>query len=362
MDSFLKSALRGEKYKAFPFTPEGSERRYTRIKTKNRSWVLASSPLDQKKKFFAIHKLLSQKGLNVPKIKAHKKQYYLLEDLGDYSLEKRVFGRKTFPLSFYRLALDQIIKMQKSNRQGSSPRQGGALPRVRFTAQDFFNEMLYTEKYLIKKLFRHTPSPSFRKKYLKEWKYICHKLSGFSYSLAHADFHCRNLFIKDRKIYLIDFQDAVLFPRFYDAISLLYDVYIYPKLKEKDRKKLLEYFIRKSGFVDTGSGSGPGSGIGIGSGSGIGSGVGSGSGIGIGSGPGSGLGIEEEVLMTALQRLFKAQGRFAGFYVLKNQSTHLKHIRPVLQMLKRLLKTSSFPAFATLVDQLLDSHYNRQYF
>ena len=333
MDSFLKSALRGKKYTTFPFTPEGSERRYTRIKTKKQSWVLAYSPLDQKKKFFAIHKLLSRQGLNVPKIEAQKKQYYLLEDLGDYSLEKKVFGRKTFPLSFYRLALDQVIKMQKSNRQKAS-QPGSVFPRGQFTEKKFFNEMLYTEKYLIKNLFRYTSSQSFRKKYLKEWEYICHKLSGFSYSLAHADFHCRNLFIKNRKIYLIDFQDAMPFPRFYDAISLLYDVYIYPKLKEKDRKKLLEYFIRKSGFLDTDSGSGSGSGSGS-------------------------AGIKEEVLMTALQRLFKAQGRFAGFYVLNKQSTHLKHIRPVLQMLKKLLKTSSFPAFTTLVDQLLDSHYNR---
>jgi hypothetical protein len=43
---------------------------------------------------------------------------------------------------------------------------------------------------------------------------------------AHRDFHSRNLLIKDRSIVMVDFQDSLLAPRYYDLVSLAFDSYL----------------------------------------------------------------------------------------------------------------------------------------
>jgi len=43
---------------------------------------------------------------------------------------------------------------------------------------------------------------------------------------AHRDFHSRNLLVKDRAIVMIDFQDSLLAPRYYDLVSLAFDSYL----------------------------------------------------------------------------------------------------------------------------------------
>ena len=307
-DLFLKSVFKNKKYEVFPLTEEGSDRRYARIKTEESSWVLACSPVEQQNRFLLRQGDFSAAGLNVPQWTARdlKKGFLLLEDLGDQSLEKEVLGSKEFPFSYYFQALDQIIKWQGSKK---------ILPS--FTKENFFKEMLWTEQYLIKCFFNLKPEKNLRSGYLKEWESLCEQLVCFPLLPAHRDYHSRNLFIKDQKLYLIDFQDAGFFPRFYDVVSLLYDVYVHSKTDNKEREKLLDYFLCENFFpekIRTEE-------------------------------------IKQEVIVTALQRLFKACGSFAGFYALKKQRTHLKYISPALKIVKKhLVDLKLYPCFLSLID------------
>ena len=43
---------------------------------------------------------------------------------------------------------------------------------------------------------------------------------------AHRDFHSRNIFFKDNNLFLIDFQDSLQAPEFYDAVSFVFDSYM----------------------------------------------------------------------------------------------------------------------------------------
>jgi aminoglycoside/choline kinase family phosphotransferase len=43
---------------------------------------------------------------------------------------------------------------------------------------------------------------------------------------AHRDFHSRNLLIREGKVFLVDFQDAMQAPRHYDLVSFLFDSYL----------------------------------------------------------------------------------------------------------------------------------------
>ena len=266
--------MKREKYEEIFLSPEGSDRKYTRVKTAGGTFILAESSPEVQKLFSKRLKEFFRAGLNVPGLKsgAGKKKFLLLEDLGDHSLEKKVLKSEHFPRSCYLSALDQIIKLQASRFSDLSV----------FGAEKFFKEMKWSEKYLIHRFFELYPAGARQKNYLREWKNICRRLASFPLKPAHRDYHSRNLFFKNKKIYLIDFQDAGLFPRFYDPVSLLYDAYV--KISARERNKLFTYFISQSGFS------------------------------------GEELkNLKEEIRLNAVQRLFKALGSFAGFYFIKNQ-------------------------------------------
>ena len=313
MDLFLKKNLPPGEYKEIPLTKEGSERSYIRVQSPQVSWVLACSPLDQQKKFLLQLREFEKIGLKVPKLKAQDniKGFLLLEDLGDLSLEKRVLQKNKIPSSQYCQALEEIIKLQRGRYRALSP----------FSKQDFFKEILWTEKYLINDFLKLKVKEKTRRAYLKEWEDLCGKLSSFPYKPAHRDYHSRNIFIKDKKLYMIDFQDAGLFPRFYDVASLLYDVYIASKMKKTGRIKLFNYFLQNSLFPEKTVTKK----------------------------------IKEEWSITVIQRLFKACGSFASFYCIKKQDTHLKYIKPGLRLLKKQLQDmEKYPAFLELVSSLLE--------
>ena len=309
---FLKSALNTKQYTELSLTPEGSDRRYTRIKSGDTFFILAESSLEQQELFSKRLKDFSLAGLNVPQLKDQdsKDGFLLLEDLGDQSLEKQVLESSKLPIKYYSLALNQIIKLQASQSMTLSV----------FSSERFFKEMKWSEKYLINNFFKLKLEKKDQKNCLLEWEKICKTLSSFLLKPAHRDYHSRNLFIKNKDVYLIDFQDAALFPRFYDLVSLLYDVYV--KINADERRSLLDYFILNSDL----------------------------------SAIENKKTLEEEIRITAIQRLFKACGSFAGFYFIKKQDSHLKYILPALKLLEELLeKQNTYPSFLSLIKDLRKS-------
>jgi len=52
------------------------------------------------------------------------------------------------------------------------------------------------------------------------------RLDGLPRALCHRDFHSRNLMVHGERLLVVDFQDAMEGPVFYDAASLLLDNYV----------------------------------------------------------------------------------------------------------------------------------------
>jgi aminoglycoside/choline kinase family phosphotransferase len=45
-------------------------------------------------------------------------------------------------------------------------------------------------------------------------------------TFAHRDFHSRNLLVLGQEIVMVDFQDSLVAPRYYDLVSLAFDSYL----------------------------------------------------------------------------------------------------------------------------------------
>ncbi len=313
MDVFLESVLK-ENYKKIPIRKEGSQRIYTRIQCENTSWMLVESPISEQALFTTRLKELAEIGLNVPAIKAQddKQGFLLLEDLGDQDLETVFSTHSEKRIKYYKQAIDQMLLLQRKAQHLKWPR---------FTQEQLFQEMLWTKEHLMEDLLNKKYNENSLKECLKEWQSISQQLACSPYVPAHRDYHSRNLMLKNQKLYWIDFQSAGLFPRYYDAVSLLYDPYV--DMSDKERSSLIEYFI--NGCTNSNS---------------------------------TNEFIykkfsKEEWQICAIQRLFKACGSFAGFTNLKNQNSHLKYLSPALHQLTLCLESiQHFPVFLQLVKEL----------
>ncbi len=69
-------------------------------------------------------------------------------------------------------------------------------------------------------------TPAVREALDEECLIIADELAGEPRVLCHRDYHSRNLMLHERRLYIIDFQDARMGPDTYDLASLLRDSYV----------------------------------------------------------------------------------------------------------------------------------------
>ena len=308
MDAFLKSVLKTNVYQKTPLTGDGGLRSYTRIQWNKKSGILVSSFEKKQRELFLLRqKELASVSIQVPHLRfiQEKGSYIFLEDLGDVTLEKMVLNESPLVLSYYHQALDHMRDLQQKAQ---------VFLWKTYSSDLFLKEMLWTQKYLIKEWLNIGFTDSFLNGVIKEWEKICSSLVRFPSLPAHRDYHSRNLMIKNQKIYMIDFQDAGVFPRFYDLASLLYDPYT--NLSDLQRENIIQYGVSQGFFLRKEI-------------------------------------LSKEFQITVVQRLFKACGNFAGFLALHQKDSHLKYSSPSLNHIELMLtEIKEYPYFLDMVRQL----------
>ncbi|MDB5038316.1 MAG: putative Phosphotransferase [Bacteriovoracaceae bacterium] len=238
--------------------------------------------------FVSIGRILEKENVRVPHIYyvASDAEFLLSEDLGDELLYLR--RQKEGATGWYERALDELAKVQKIDR---------AITPHRFTLELLTWEAEHFVEYAILKRGKKVSDSA-----LKEIRACCarlvEKMVNADYVLVHRDFHSKNLLILDdeKKIGVIDFQDALMGPPTYDLASLLRDSYV--RLEDHEEENLIRYFetISKQ-KVD-----------------------------------------RELYFMTSLQRNLKAVGRFYYILMVKGRDTHIPFVRPSLQRIFKTLK------------------------
>ncbi len=214
----------------------GSAREFYRCKYRNRTAVLVVDP--EIRKYLRIHEYLKRRRINVPRLYwTDDSKSALFEDLGTRSLCAAY--RKNPTLRYYRKTIDMLVKMQTARR--------GEFP----VADCYDREHIKWEQNYFKKhyLVRHCRVDRPRIKELdREFNELTGRLleaaRGNSGYFMHRDFQSQNIYIKDGKPHVIDFQSARIGPVTYDLSSLLRDPYV--DLTVRQERQLFDYYYDRS--------------------------------------------------------------------------------------------------------------------
>ena len=206
-----------------PASADASFRRYFRIRSKNPNFgtliVMDAppqhEPLDA---FMKVDLLLSEAGLNVPKILEQNivEGFLLLNDLGTKTYLAELNTETADQL--YKDATHALVLMQMASKPDVLPNYDEALLQRELD--------LFPDWYL-KKHLNLTLNKQQEEQLKKSFELIIENNLAQAKVYVHRDYHSRNLMLTEKNNPgVIDFQDAVYGPITYDASSLWRDAYI----------------------------------------------------------------------------------------------------------------------------------------
>jgi N-acetylmuramate 1-kinase len=232
IDECLQRArIAGPQVRVVPLTGDASTRQYFRIlRPDNPSVVLAvyDEPFAfGELPFVNVCRLFTNIPLPVPTIAGHADDLgiLMLEDLGDVTLQAHLgMTRGAEHDALYRQAVELVFRLQRKGAELQSPEYISY--GIAFDRDKLMWELNFFVKHFLE-AYRGIPlTPAVRNALDEEWLTIAGELADEPRVLCHRDYHSRNLMLYDRRLYIIDFQDARMGPDTYDMASLLRDSYV----------------------------------------------------------------------------------------------------------------------------------------
>lgn len=201
---------------------DASFRRYFRFTQNSVPYIAVDSPPDKEKnhEFVALSRAYIQHGVPVPEVMHvnFEDGFMMLQDLGDVMFAERLQGDDVAQL--YRQALNHLPHIQEVIST-----DGKALPN--FDRELLENEFYLFNHWLLGVHLELDIEDAQRKVIHDAQRYLAEVFLSQPEAGVHRDYHSRNLMIlEEGGIGIIDFQDAVVGPVTYDAVSLLRDCYV----------------------------------------------------------------------------------------------------------------------------------------
>ena len=229
---------------------DGSDRKWYRLSAEDRSLILVDHGIREKLStceidaFVGIGRHLFSKGVPVPEIILHDtfSGVVFLEDLGTVHFQDFIHSAPNpgFMVSGYERVIDEMIRMSAAGAEGFDPAWAYQTPRY---DKDFILD--YECRYFVDSFLNgYLGIGAHFEDFADEFTTLADRavscsLDGF----MHRDFQSRNIMVKNRRFYFIDFQGGRTGPLQYDLASLLLDPYV--ALPPDIRTHLLDYCVKK---------------------------------------------------------------------------------------------------------------------
>jgi len=188
--------------------------------------------------YLKLQKHLFDRKIAVPEIEWSDEDANLLliEDLGNDSLYELAKKRKgIYPA--YRAAIDELTKLQIDG-------YNDAPIDVYYDYEHIKWEQEYFKEYFLHQFCR---IPKTRIKKIDDElellaQEIIKKTEPWRNFFMHRDYQSQNIYIKNKKAKIIDFQSARIGPLTYDLTSLLRDPYV--NISKEAERKLIDYYLK----------------------------------------------------------------------------------------------------------------------
>ena len=211
------------KYPLRWLTEDASMRRYARIETPKKSYILMDSPrTEHPYEFDIVDKILIKNGLSAPVIYDEDlpNGLLLLEDFGDNTYASLLLKSPSLEETLYTAALDVLIKLRSipiEDIQVIEKYQESQMIEHLETFTDWFMPYVLHGK----------PQDTIKTDFIEIWKQLIPSALNTQQGLILWDFHINNLMHLKRyglqSCGILDFQDARIGPFSYDLVSLLED-------------------------------------------------------------------------------------------------------------------------------------------
>jgi aminoglycoside/choline kinase family phosphotransferase len=233
-----------DEIKITPLPKSGSDRKYFRITSSQKSVIGTFNPVkEENEAFIGFTKHFSSKGLHVPEIYGYvpEKNVYFLQDLGNTNLFTWLTNRKdpsrldNKTKSFYHKIIDNLILFQTKGIDGLNLNL--CYPHKSFDRQSMMWDMNYFKYMLLKLLAAPFNEQRLEHDFNSLADYLL--MAGQEFFL-YRDFQTANIMVVGEEPWFIDYQGGRKGAPQYDVASLLYDAKI--PMSQSDREELLEYY------------------------------------------------------------------------------------------------------------------------
>ena len=188
-----------------------------------------------------INKILNNHNIHAPKLikNNYNKNSIQITDLGKKSVKNILNNNNRYKI--YKKIIDILIKFKKIKNTKTVNLNGKYYCMKKYHHKDLYKEADLFNKWYTPYYDKKLAKPYQKKKIRKIINNLIKKIKLPNNTFVHRDFHVSNMMYKNKKIYLIDSQDAVVGNPAYDLASLIDDVRY--KSSSLLKKKLYSYFL-----------------------------------------------------------------------------------------------------------------------
>ena len=253
LENLFYTQFKKDIYSCDVLSSHGSDRIIIRIKSPDKSTAIGiiNKHIEENRAFLEFSKHFLNHGINVPKIYGVSDDLtcYLIEDLGDLTLydyrkktskasKKNSFGKDV--LDLYKKTILELQKFQIE--AGPSVNYKLCYQFKEFGTKNIVFDLNYFKQRFLKYFYPNHPD---KLKFEKDLNSLRTKLLEVPRNyFLYRDFQSRNIMLKRKKLYFIDFQSGRKGALQYDLASLLFDAKA--DIPQSKRELLLDFYINRA--------------------------------------------------------------------------------------------------------------------
>ena len=219
---------------------------------KNKSIIVVSKKEKLKNLLIydAINKILIKNKILAPNLISENyiNNYVEINDFGDQTLFQILKNKKNNKYVIFKRIIKILNKIQLIKDKKIKN-----FKNKLYKVQEYKNKILFDETKLfcdwyVPKILPKVKSIKFNKKFKLEIKKLLSKLNYKNVTFVHRDFHVSNFMYHNKKIAVIDSQDALIGNRAYDLASLIDDVRL--KTSNELKEKVFKFYVKTNQKID----------------------------------------------------------------------------------------------------------------